>query len=76
MNHFQSDPLIYRYRRLTVSLLRGEHSIFHLQPGIIVTHDAVDAMYRQIRLLSSEGQIVQFDKPDQIYENPAFPVVN
>ena len=69
-------PLRADMRRLTVSLLRGEHSDISPATGIIVTHDAVDAMYMADKIaVMSEGQIVQFDKPDQIYENPASPLV-
>ncbi len=69
-------PLRADIRRLTVSLLRGEHTEISPATGIIVTHDAVDAMYMADKIaVMSEGQIVQFDKPDQIYENPASPLV-
>ena len=69
-------PLRADIRRLTVSLLRGEHTDISPATGIIVTHDAVDAMYMADKIaVMSEGQIVQFDKPDQIYENPASPLV-
>ena len=69
-------PLRADMRRLTVSLLRGEHRDISPATGIIVTHDAVDAMYMADKIaVMSEGQIVQFDKPDQIYENPASPLV-
>ena len=69
-------PLRADMRRLTVSLLRGEHTDISPATGIIVTHDAVDAMYMADKIaVMSEGQIVQFDKPDQIYENPASPLV-
>ena len=69
-------PLRADMRRLTVSLLRGEHTDISPATGIIVTHDAVDAMHMADKIaVMSEGQIVQFDKPDQIYENPASPLV-
>ena len=69
-------PLRADMRRLTVSLLRGEHSDISPATGIIVTHDAADAMYMADKIaIMSEGQIVQFDKPEQIYENPASPLV-
>ncbi|MEC6998671.1 MAG: ABC transporter ATP-binding protein [Pseudomonadota bacterium] len=69
-------PLRADMRRLTVSLLRGEHTDISPATGIIVTHDAVDAMHMADKIaVMTEGQIVQFDKPDQIYENPASPLV-
>ncbi|MEC7629304.1 MAG: ABC transporter ATP-binding protein [Pseudomonadota bacterium] len=69
-------PLRADMRRLTVSLLRGEHTDISPATGIIVTHDAVDAMHMADTIaVMSEGQIVQFDNPDQIYENPASPLV-
>jgi iron(III) transport system ATP-binding protein len=69
-------PLRADMRRLTVSLLRGEHSDISPATGIIVTHDAADAMYMADKIaVMSDGQIVQFDKPEQIYENPVSPLV-
>ena len=69
-------PLRADMRRLTVSLLRGEHSDISPATGIIVTHDAADAMYMADKIaVMSNGQIVQFDKPEQIYENPVSPLV-
>ena len=69
-------PLRTDMRRLTVSLLRGEHAEIYPATGIIVTHDVADAMYMADKIaVMSDGQIVQFDNPEQIYENPVSPLV-
>ena len=69
-------PLRTDMRRLTVSLLRGEHADISPATGIIVTHDVADAMYMADKIaVMSDGQIVQFDNPEQIYENPVSPLV-
>ena len=69
-------PLRTDMRRLTVSLLRGEHADISPATGIIVTHDVADAMYMADKIaVMSDGQIVQFDNPEQIYENLVSPLV-
>ena len=69
-------PLRADMRRLTVSLLRGEHADMSPATGIIVTHDADDAMFMADKIaVMSEGQVVQFDTPDELYENPSSPLI-
>lgn len=69
-------PLRDDMRRLTVSLLRGRQDGISPATGIVVTHDAADAMFMADRIaVMSEGRIIQCDAPDVLFDKPATPLV-